>query len=86
MKDFVGQLPEWETERAIRHTMDLYAHAMDYGEESVWRDCFTDDALFLVSDVQKDFEEIYRVEGNERLSAYIPARRRSTRSTSAPRS
>ena len=46
MKAFVGQLPDWEVERAIRHTMDLYAHAMDYGEEEIWRDCFTDDALF----------------------------------------
>ena len=73
MKEYVGSLPSWETERAIRHTMDLYAHAMDYGEEAVWCDCFTDDALFLVADAQKDFEEIYRVEGRERLAAYIAA-------------
>ena len=73
MKPYVGSLPSWEVERAIRHTMDLYAHAMDYGEEEVWRDCFTDDALFLVCDVQKDFEPIYRVEGRERLAAYIAA-------------
>lgn len=73
MKNFVGSLPAWEDERAIRHTMDLYAHAMDYGEEEIWRDCFTEDALFLVSDAQKDFEEIYRVEGSETLAAYIAA-------------
>ncbi|MCR9092925.1 MAG: nuclear transport factor 2 family protein [bacterium] len=73
MKDFVGVLPDWEIERAIRHTMDLYAHSMDYGEEVVWRDCFTDDALFLVNDAQKDFAEIYRVEGDEQLRAYIAA-------------
>ena len=73
MKNFVGSLPAWEDERGIRHTMDLYAHAMDYGEEEIWRDCFTDDALFLVSDAQKNLEEIYRVKGGETLSAYIAA-------------
>jgi hypothetical protein len=73
MKNLVGSLPDWEDERAIRHTMNLYAHAMDYGEEEIWRDCFTDDALFLVSDAQKDFEEIYRVQGDAKLSAYIAA-------------
>ncbi len=73
MKSYVGSLPPWEVERAIRHTMDLYAHAMDYGEEQLWRDCFTDDALFLVSDAQKGFDEIYRVQGGETLSAYIAA-------------
>ena len=73
LKEFVGQLPDLEIERAIRHTMDLYAHSMDYGEEAVWRDCFTDDALFLVNDAQKDYEEIYRVQGSERLAAYIAA-------------
>jgi hypothetical protein len=73
MKEYVGSLPRWEAERGIRHTMDLYAHAMDYGEEAVWTDCFTDDALFLVNDAQKGFEEIYRVKGAERLAAYIAA-------------
>lgn len=73
MKEFVGTLPAWEDERGIRHTMDLYAHAMDYGEEEIWRDCFTDDALFLVCDAQKNFEEIYRVQGRHTLSAYIAA-------------
>ncbi|MFO0688136.1 MAG: nuclear transport factor 2 family protein [Myxococcota bacterium] len=73
LKDYVGSLPRWEDERAIRHTMDLYAHSMDYGEEAVWVDCFTDDALFLVNDAQKGFEEIYRVQGAERLAAYIAA-------------
>ena len=73
MKSYVGQLPRWEDERAIRHTLDLYAHAMDYGDEEVWSDCFTDDALFLVNDAQKGYAEIYRVKGQERLAAYIAA-------------
>lgn len=73
MKEYVGSLPTWEDERSIRHTMDLYAHAMDYGEEAIWCDCFTDDALFLVNDAQKEGEEIYRVQGRERLAAYIAA-------------
>ena len=73
MKTYVGQLPAWEDERAIRHTMDLYAHAMDYGEEEIWCDCFTDDALFLVTDAQENFDEIYRVQGRETLAAYIAA-------------
>lgn len=73
MKSYVGQLPGIEDERGIRHTMDLYAHAMDYGGDEVWTDCFTDDALFLVNDAQKGFEEIYRVQGRERLVAYIAA-------------
>ena len=61
MKSYVGSLPRWEDERAIRHTMDLYSHAMDYGEEEVWRDCFTDDALFLVSDAQKSYDEATQI-------------------------
>ena len=73
MKEYVGRLPSMEDERGIRHTMDLYAHAMDYGEEAVWRDCFTQEALFLVSDAQQGFDEIYRVQGGETLSAYIAA-------------
>ncbi len=73
MREFVGQLPDWEIERAVRHTMDLYAHSMDYGHAEIWRDCFTQDALFLVCDVQRDMEEIYRVEGSERLLAYLEA-------------
>lgn len=73
MKSYVGSLPRWEDERAIRHTMDLYSHAMDYGEEEVWRDCFTDDALFLVSDAQKSYDEIYRVQGDRVLRDYIAA-------------
>lgn len=73
MKNYVGSLPAPEDDRGIRHTMDLYAHAMDYGEEEIWRDCFTDDALFLVNDAQKGFEEIYRVQGGDTLSAYIAA-------------
>lgn len=70
---YVGSLPSWEDERAIRHTMDLYAHSMDYGEEEVWRDCFTEDALFLVSDAQKGYDEIYRVQGDRTLRDYIAA-------------
>lgn len=73
MREYVGQLPNWEDERAIRHTMDLYAHSMDYGGEDVWSDCFTDDALFLVNDPQKNFETIYRVQGRAQLRAYIAA-------------
>ncbi len=73
MKSYVGRLPEWEAERGIRHTMDLYAHAMDYGEEEIWCDCFTDDALFLVNDAQKNFDEIYRVRGAKALAAYLAA-------------
>ncbi len=72
MKSYVGQLPAWEDERGIRHTIDLYAHAMDYGEEEIWCDCFTDDGLFLVTDAQQQ-EAIYRVEGREKLAAYIAA-------------
>ena len=56
MKSYVGQLPAWEDERGIRHTIDLYAHAMDYGEEEIWRDCFTDDGLFLVTNAQQQEE------------------------------
>ena len=77
MKEYVGRLPSLEDERGVRYTMDLYAHAMDYGEEEVWRDCFTQDALFLVSDAQQSFDEIYRVQGGETLAAY--AVRRQTR-------
>ena len=72
MQSYTDTLPPLEVERRIRHTMDLYAHSMDYGEEQVWCDCFTEDALFLVTDAQKQ-EEIYRVQGAAQLAAYIGA-------------
>jgi hypothetical protein len=72
MKQYAERLPAWEDERGVHQTLNLYAHAMDYGEEDVWNDCFTDDALFLVIDVKRS-EEIYRVEGRARLAAYIAA-------------
>jgi hypothetical protein len=73
MQEFVMAVVDPEVERRVRHTLDLYAHAMDYGEEAIWSDCFTDDALFLVNDAQNDYEEIYRVEGRTALDAYIAA-------------
>jgi len=73
MKEFIHALPSWEIERAVRHTMDVYSHAMDYGQNEAWSDCFTDDAVFLVNDAQQEFKEIYRVAGRAALDAYIAA-------------
>jgi len=35
-------------ERAILRTLHTYCHAIDYGDEAAWADCFTEDGVFHV--------------------------------------
>jgi ketosteroid isomerase-like protein len=49
-----SRLGALEDERAIRATLYRYGHALDYGAEADWVNCFTEDALYEVR---------YRVDG-----------------------
>ena len=56
-------------ERAILRTLYSYGHAIDYGEEARWVDCFTEDGVFHVQyagNVQP-----MRLEGRIALAAFV---------------
>jgi 3-phenylpropionate/cinnamic acid dioxygenase small subunit len=46
LADVLSRLQLLEDERAIVATLYRYGHSLDYGMESDWLDCFTDDAIF----------------------------------------
>ena len=46
LADVISRLQLLEDERAIVATLYRYGHCLDYGLESDWLDCFTDDAIF----------------------------------------
>lgn len=47
--DLAARIRRLEDERAILHTVHAYGHAIDYGDEDRWVDCFTKDGLFNIS-------------------------------------
>jgi hypothetical protein len=49
-EELARRLALLEDERAILRTMHAYPHAIDYGRESAWVDCFTEDGVFDVRD------------------------------------
>lgn len=57
-------------ERDILATLNLYAHAMDTGDEETWIDAFTDDAVFDVVDAVSG-KRVHREDGREDLARYI---------------
>src|ERR687887_2251833 len=57
-------------ERAVLRTLHAYAHAMDYGHEDAWVDCFTDDAVFDVVEVVGG-RRVHREEGRGDLARYV---------------
>jgi ketosteroid isomerase-like protein len=44
--DLLRRLALLEDERAIVRRLHAYAHAIDYGDEEAWVDCFTEDGVF----------------------------------------
>jgi ketosteroid isomerase-like protein len=65
-----------EAERAIVRLLHAYAHAIDYGDEEAWVDCFTEDGVF---DVQTRIvgDRGYRTEGRDALRRFISAHSRA---------
>jgi hypothetical protein len=56
-------------ERAILRTLYTYGHAIDYGEEARWTDCFTEDGVFHV-EYPGDIPPM-RLEGQAALAAFV---------------
>ena len=57
-----AKVSRFEEERAILNTLHRYAHAIDYGHEADWLDCFTDDGAFDLH-IKQDGEAIGRAMG-----------------------
>lgn len=48
LADLTARLERLEAERAILATLYRYGHAIDYGDEAAWLDCFTQEGAFDV--------------------------------------
>jgi hypothetical protein len=59
-------------ERAVLRALHEYAHAMDYGDEAGWVDCFTPDAVFDVVEVVGG-RRVHREDGHGDLARYVAA-------------
>jgi hypothetical protein len=57
-------------ERAILRMLHTYAHAMDYGDEAAWVDCFEPDAVFDVVEVVGG-RRVHREDGHGDLARYV---------------
>ena len=68
--DLEVRLELLEAERAITRTLHRYAHAIDYGDEEGWVDCFTEDGVFDVR--SRHAHQLKRlITGREELRAFI---------------
>jgi 3-phenylpropionate/cinnamic acid dioxygenase small subunit len=66
-----------EDERAVLASLYRYAHAIDYGDEATWVDCFTEDGAFDMRN-RPDFERPgRRHEGRAALAAFIKTHTRA---------
>lgn len=71
------RLARLEDERAIVASLYRYAHAIDYGDEATWVDCFTEDGAFDMRS-RPDFDVPgRRYEGRAALAAFIKTHTRA---------
>ena len=75
-EDLERRLEQLEAERAILATLYRYGHAIDYGDEASWVDCFTEDGAFDVR-IRLHPELSFRAEGHEALWAFIRSHTRA---------
>ncbi|MBI2867803.1 MAG: nuclear transport factor 2 family protein [Chloroflexi bacterium] len=68
--ELAKRLEALEAERDILRTMYRYGHAIDYGLEQQWLDCFTDDAVFDLK-ARVGFYQSTTFNGREALAAFI---------------
>lgn len=66
MADLQARLALLEHEREIVRTLHAYGHAIDYGDEDGWVDCFAEDGMF---DVRGRIQHFVR--GREELRRFI---------------
>jgi ketosteroid isomerase-like protein len=72
----IERLERLEAEGAILRTLYAYGHAIDYGDEEAWVDCFTEDGVF---DVRTPRPERFnsRLEGRDELRRFVASHSRA---------
>ena len=72
MGQIEARLARLEAERDVLASLYRYAHAIDYGDDATWVDCFTEDGAF---DMRRRPDFLpgtgQRFEGREALAAFI---------------
>lgn len=69
----IKRLQHLEDERAILRTLYRYGHAIDYGEEARWADCFTEDGVFDIRSLAADgsVAEAIQISGRAALLDFV---------------
>ena len=70
-----ARLDALEAERAILRTLSRYGHAIDYGCESAWLECFHENATFEIRSRVRGTRMV--ATGRAELSAFIAAHTRA---------
>jgi len=60
--ELAAKVRRLEEERSVLQTLHRYGHSIDYGLESAWLDCFTEDGAFDLH-IARDGEAIGRLMG-----------------------
>jgi ketosteroid isomerase-like protein len=68
--DLEARVALLESERAVLKTLHRYGHAIDYGDEEAWVDCFTEDGVFDVR-ARLSHQPNRVVRGRDELRAFI---------------
>jgi ketosteroid isomerase-like protein len=71
------RLRQLEDERAVVASLYRYAHAIDYGDEATWVDCFTEDGAFDMRNRPNFDVPGRRHEGRAALAAFIKTHTRA---------
>ena len=76
LEDLAARLALLEDERAILRTLNAYGHAIDYGDEASWVDCFTEDGSFDVR-ARLPHQPNRLIQGRDELRAFIAGHTRA---------
>ena len=74
--DLEARLELLEAERGVVRTLHRYAHAIDYGDEQGWVDCFTEDGVFDIRS-RHPHQPKRVVSGRAELTAFIAGHTRA---------
>jgi len=74
--DLEARVALLEDERAVLKTLHRYAHAIDYGDEEAWVDCFAEDGVFDIR-ARLSHQPNRVVSGREELRSFIQGHTRA---------
>lgn len=75
-EELAERLARLEDERSILRTLYAYAHAIDYGDEAAWVDCFTEDGVFDIR-ARLSHQPNRIIQGRDQLHAFISSHTRA---------